>query len=125
MFILGTQIYLSAAIPQVQAKKIAQEKSSKDRPDKRNLCLLDEGHIPDDSLLWKGLSSKEKAMRMRGVSLMKQKLKDPNCYLSRTRLMIRNLPSSMDGNALKSLFQEAVLDKKKRTKPEIKHVRIV
>lgn len=115
-------MHLSQAISSQEAERIAQDKSRRERPDKRNIYLAQEGRIEDGSLVWKGLSSKEKAQRARGMSVMKQKLKDPNCFLSKTRLMVRNLPKNMDGGMLGEVFCKAVLERAGNAKPELKHV---
>lgn len=122
LFILGTPVHLSAAISSQEAEKIARENAHRERPDKRNSYLMHEGQIENGSLVWKGLSSKEKAQRARAMAVMKQKLKDPNCYLSKTRLMVRNLPKNMDGKMLGDLFHSSVLERATDAKPEIKHV---
>jgi hypothetical protein len=40
-------------------------------------------------------------------SIMRQKLKNPNIFVSTTRLCVRNIPTSVDDRALKKVFLKA------------------
>ncbi|GMH39129.1 hypothetical protein BSKO_07027 [Bryopsis sp. KO-2023] len=121
IFVLGTQVHVNRAITHEDAQKMAQEKAVRERPDRKNLYLMKEGRIEEGSLVWKGLSPAEKSKRARAMQMMKEKLKDPNCFVSMTRLMVRNLPRSMTSKELGKLFSEAVVERAKDAKPEVKH----
>ena len=43
--------------------------------------------------------------------IKRQKLKNPNIFVSTTRLCIRNLPTSVDNNKLKSIFHKSAGEK--------------
>lgn len=50
------------------------------------------------------------------------KLESPNFHVSRTRLVIYNLPKSMTGKGLKKLCIDAVTSRATKQKPVIKQV---
>lgn len=69
---------------------------------------MNEGLIEEGSTAWQGLSEGDMAKRRRVAEEMRQKLKNPNYSLSKTRLAIRNIPASVDETALKRLVIAAV-----------------
>lgn len=78
--------------------------------DKRNLFLLNEGRITENSKLAQYISATDMELREKSYKLRVQQLnKNPTLHLSLTRLAIRNLPRAMTGKALKALGRKAVV----------------
>ncbi|ODV70936.1 mRNA-binding ribosome biosynthesis protein NOP4 [Cyberlindnera jadinii NRRL Y-1542] len=78
--------------------------------DKRNLYLLNEGRITENSKLASKLSKSDLELREKSYKLRVQHLnKNPSLHLSLTRLAIRNLPRAMNAKALKALARKAVV----------------
>lgn len=78
--------------------------------DKRNLFLLNEGRITENSKLAQFISATDMELREKSYKLRVQQLnKNPTLHLSLTRLAIRNLPRAMTGKALKALGRKAVV----------------
>ncbi|KAH3902143.1 related to Nucleolar protein 4 [Saccharomycodes ludwigii] len=78
--------------------------------DRRNLYLLNEGRINENSKLAQVLSPSDLEIREKSYQLRVQQLKtNPSLHLSLTRLAIRNIPRSMTEKALKALARKAVV----------------
>lgn len=78
--------------------------------DKRNLFLLNEGRITENSKLAQFISKTDLELREKSYKLRTQQLnKNPTLHLSLTRLAIRNLPRAMNSKALKALGRKAVV----------------
>ncbi|VVT56736.1 uncharacterized protein SAPINGB_P005240 [Magnusiomyces paraingens] len=79
--------------------------------DRRNLFLLNEGRIPQDSKLAVHMNAQELEMREKSYDQRKTQLnKNPSLHLSLTRLAIRNLPRAMNEKGLKALARKAVVE---------------
>ncbi|KAL5475611.1 hypothetical protein EMCRGX_G025444 [Ephydatia muelleri] len=63
--------------------------------------------ILPDSPEAKELSKVDLAKRMKAYSEKKVKLKNPNFFVSRTRLSVRNIPTKIDEKELRKIFLEA------------------
>ena len=78
--------------------------------DKRNLYLLDEGVITNDSGLYKELNAADIQSRDDSYEQRRKVLEvNYNLHISLTRLSIRNLPREITSKALKSLCTHAVV----------------
>lgn len=78
--------------------------------DRRNMYLLNEGRITQNSKLAQFLSKTDMEVRDKSYKLRVQQLnKNPGLHLSMTRLAIRNLPRSMTPKALKALARKGVV----------------
>jgi nucleolar protein 4 len=78
--------------------------------DRRNLYLLNEGRITQQSRLAALLTPADLEIREKSYKLRVQHLnKNPALHLSMTRLAIRNLPRAMSAKALKALGRKAVV----------------
>lgn len=53
------------------------------------------------------LSKADMAKRTKAYAEKKAKLANPHFYVSKTRLCVRNLPTSVDERQLKAMFQRA------------------
>lgn len=91
-------------------------KSPADR-DKRNLYLLNEGRITENSKLAQFVSKTDMELREKSYKLRVQQLnKNPTLHLSLTRLAVRNIPRSMTDKTLKALGRKAVVEFAKEVK---------
>ncbi|KAG4093049.1 hypothetical protein H8356DRAFT_1404045 [Neocallimastix lanati (nom. inval.)] len=82
----------------------------KRREDTRNKYLIREGAIFPDSDLGKQINQSELSKRITSYTSRKQMLaKNPNLFISKTRLSIRNLISSIDDKILKQKAGESVI----------------
>ena len=95
------------------------------RGDKRNLYLKDEGYIAPDSSAAFGMSETDLGIRERSQKEKTEKLKSPNNYVSKTRLLIRNLPSELTKNQLRALCLKAVRERATKAKPKIVQCKIL
>ncbi|CAG8687345.1 20216_t:CDS:10, partial [Gigaspora rosea] len=100
------------AVDRDEAHRLTEEnKNKKQKEDRRNIYLIKEG----DAAL---LTSSEVAKRSTSFSTRKNLLaKNPNLFISKTRLSVRNLPLSVDEKKLKNLGKESI----KKFKEEVKH----
>lgn len=100
---------LRLAEKNMERKKEALGKSPADK-DKRNLYLLNEGRITENSKLAQFISKTDLELREKSYKLRVQQLnKNPTLHLSLTRLAIRNIPRSMNAKSLKALGRKAVV----------------
>ena len=90
--------------------------------DRRNLYLLQEGRIEEGSEAWNELSRTDQAIRKRSIQLKREKLKNPLFFVSKTRLCIRNLPSTMTEAGLEHLVIESIRKRATTSQPVIKQV---
>lgn len=84
-----------------------QRKSSK-KNDRRNIHLLEEGHLTRESEAANGLKESELKKRQRGDKDNREKLRSPLFFVSPTRLAIRNLSTS-GASSLNTKLRNAVL----------------
>lgn len=90
--------------------------------DKRNLFLLNEGRVTQNSKLAEVMSKTDMEVREKSYKLRVQQLnKNPTLHLSLTRLAIRNLPRAMTSKALKALGRKAVVQFATEVKEEKRH----
>ncbi len=75
--------------------------------DRRNLFLLAEGKIEEDSPAAASVAPSEMEKRVRSHREKKDKLKSPIFYVSPTRLAVRNLNKKLTNKDLSKLFQSA------------------
>ncbi|KAF0521883.1 RNA-binding domain-containing protein [Gigaspora margarita] len=115
----GRVLSIVKAVDKDEAHRLTEEnKNKKQREDRRNIYLIKEGVIfpntPDAALL----TSSEVVKRSASFSTRKNLLaKNPNLFISKTRLSVRNLPLSVDEKKLKNLGKESI----KKFKEEVKN----
>ncbi|QDZ17654.1 RNA-binding domain-containing protein [Chloropicon primus] len=102
-----------------------QIKRKTNRPDKRNLYLADEGHIDPESGAGEGMSEGDLRARERSHREKLEKLKNPNMFVSKTRLMIRNLPREMTKGQLRALCIKAVKERATKARPKVTQCKIM
>lgn len=115
----GRILSIVSTVDRDSAGKLAERNSAKRKEefgidvgekDKRNLFLLNEGRITENSKLSQFISAADMEIREKSYKLRVQQLnKNPTLHLSLTRLAIRNLPRAMTGKSLKALGRKAVV----------------
>jgi nucleolar protein 4 len=73
-----------------------------------NFLQASEGTITDGTRAWEAMSSADRQLRQRCADEKGTKLKNPNFFVSTTRLRVRNIPATMDQKAIKQMFLDAV-----------------
>lgn len=116
----GRILSIASTVDRSSASRLAERNSEKRSEaygkdtgdkDKRNLFLLNEGRITENSKLAEQISKADMEVREKSYKLRVQQLnKNPSLHLSLTRLAVRNLPRAMTGKALKALGRKAVVE---------------
>eukprot|EP00457_Paulinella_chromatophora_P002099 gb/GEZN01002103.1/.p1 GENE.gb/GEZN01002103.1/~~gb/GEZN01002103.1/.p1 ORF type:complete len:832 (+),score=143.65 gb/GEZN01002103.1/:137-2497(+) len=119
----GRQLIVTLAVDRDEAAKLTDQ-GVKRRADKRNLYLAREGLINEDSVAAEEMSKGDLAKRTKAQTEKREKLKNPNYVVSRTRLSIRNIPAEYSEKNLKELFQKFAMSGTGRRAP-VKQVKIV
>ncbi|XP_065897360.1 RNA-binding protein 28-like [Dysidea avara] len=120
LFLDGRQLNVILALSREEASKIKSTDDSK-KVDKRNLYLAKEGTMDLQSVNAKKLSKPELVKRQRAAVEKKAKLANPNYFVSKTRISVRNLSATVSENQLK----DALLKYAKGTPVQIKQVKIM
>ncbi|KAJ1923665.1 RNA recognition motif-containing protein [Tieghemiomyces parasiticus] len=104
------QLTVLPAIARTEVAQVkAERKITQRKQDRRNMYLLMEGLVPEDSALAMTLGKEEMLKRTTSYGQRKAALAaNPNFFLSKVRLAIRNLPRSMDDKELRTLGKTAV-----------------
>ncbi|CAD7703982.1 unnamed protein product [Ostreobium quekettii] len=124
--ILGCMLTVNLALSREGIQQLAKERGDAWRKkDKRNLYLAKEGEIEEGSQLWVELSPGDRTKRRQAGVQKKQKLGNPNFYVSTTRLCIRNLPGAMEEKELKEMCIKACKQRATKANPRIKQVKIL
>lgn len=109
-FLNGRLLNISWALSRSDATQAAKDGKARRRAeDKRNMYLITEGVIFPDSDEAKGMSPSELSRRQKSYTERKRLLAlNPNLFMSKTRLSIRNLNLKVDDKLLQSSAQNAV-----------------
>jgi nucleolar protein 4 len=100
-------IYFCRALSRTTLSSTVDDKKKKrEKEDKRNLYLAKEGLVIADDI-----SKEDKEKRDRAWAEKKAKLANPNFYISKTRLSVRNLPKDVDQYRLKEIVKKEVGDR--------------
>ncbi|XP_030646630.1 RNA-binding protein 28 [Chanos chanos] len=102
----GRKLNVVAAVSREDATKL-KKKKVKTHTGTRNLYLAREGLIRAGTTAAEGVSEADMAKRARFEELKRQKLKDINVFVSKTRLCVHNLPKSLDQKKLRKLCLKA------------------
>lgn len=115
----GRILSIASTVDRSSAAKLAERNSAKRKEalgfdsadkDRRNLYLLNEGRITENSKLAQFISKADMEARDKSYQMRVQQLnKNPSLHLSLTRLAIRNIPRAMTSKALKALGRKAVV----------------
>ncbi|XP_050520882.1 RNA-binding protein 28 [Daktulosphaira vitifoliae] len=93
--------------PQIAVDKEILDKSKQEKfthKDNRNLYLIKEGVIVAGTAAANGVSISDMNKRLELEQWKSQVLKNLNMFVARNRLIVHNLPASMDNKKLKELF---------------------
>ena len=101
----GRTIEVMRAVTKEEADVFTEsgKKKAKNKEDKRNFKMAGVGTLDPESEAFKELSKADQVKRMRAEAEKKEKLKNPNIFVSKDRLSVRNLPISMGDKELKVL----------------------
>jgi nucleolar protein 4 len=102
------KLKLVKAVSREAATNLKTSKPLKD--DKRNLHLTKLALISPDSKEFQTLSEKEVQMRTMAAKKMKEKLQNPNIFVSPTRLLFRNISKSITEDDLKVLVKKILIE---------------
>lgn len=125
IFLKGRQLKVLNALDRKSAHDKELEKSKNDNHDHRNLYLAQEGIILEGTPAAEGVSASDMEKRQRLEKKRTTKLQSPNFHVSRTRLVIHNLPKSMKEKELQKLCIEAVTSRATKQKPVIRQIKFL
>ena len=108
MNLLGRLLIVTAAVSKQDAAVLLEKKTTKTQSeDKRNLYLAREGAIESNTAQYKSLSAQDRTKRDNMLQEASQKMRNPNYFVSKTRLSVHNLPLTLDEKELGTIFSKA------------------
>ena len=114
----------AAGLAADKAKGESGNRKHRDGPrDNRNLYLAAEGQIHEEGPASEGVSTGDVQKRRRAKEEQAMKLKNPNFFISKTRLQVRNVPLDTDQKDLKKIFIDAVKRRATQANPRVMHAR--
>ncbi|KAL6502562.1 hypothetical protein OROHE_024567 [Orobanche hederae] len=128
ILIKGRPVKVLKALDKKTAHNKAEEKAKKEDHDHRNLYLAKEGLIMEGMPAAEGVSATDMSKRKNYTWLHEDKmskLQSPNFRVSRTRLIVYNVPKSMSEKNLRKLFMDAVVSCARKQKPSIRQIKIL
>ncbi|GAB4853859.1 hypothetical protein Ancab_018068 [Ancistrocladus abbreviatus] len=125
IFLKGRQLKVLKALDKKSAHDKSLEKSKNENHDHRNLYLAKEGLILKGTPAAEGVSAGDMAKRQMLEKKKMTKLQSPNFHVSRTRLIIYNLPKSMTDKELKKLCIDAVTSRATKQNPVIRQIKFL
>lgn len=125
IFLKGRKLTVLKALDKKTADNKALEKAKKEDHDHRNLYLAKEGLIMKGTPAAEGVSEKDLSKRQNLYEKKMTKLRSPNFRVSRTRLIVYNVPTTMKEKDLKPLFINAVLSRAKKQNPSIQQIKLL
>ncbi|TKY68087.1 RNA-binding protein 28 [Spatholobus suberectus] len=121
----GRPLKVLKALDKKSAHDKELEKAKNEVHDHRNLYLSKEGLILEGTTAAEGVSAGDMLKRQELERKKKTKLQSPNFHVSRTRLIIYNLPKSMNEKELKKLCIDAVISRATKQKPVIRQIKFL
>lgn len=124
----GRFLNMNLAVSKEDSSKLTQHGvKSRQRQDKRNMYLIDEGRIPPDSEAAKLIAETDLAKRNESFIQRRKLLAgNPNLFISKTRLSIRQLPFTVTEPQLKMAGRDSVIGFWKqvdaRTRPTLESI---
>ncbi|KAL8553143.1 hypothetical protein ACS0TY_001696 [Phlomoides rotata] len=106
-------------------KSLEKEKEKKEEHDLRNVYLAKEGFIMEGMPAAVGVSVSDMSKRKKLYEDKMAKLQSPNFRVSRTRLIVYNVPKTMSEKDVKRLFIDAVTSRATKQKPTIWQIKIL
>ncbi|PON77404.1 Splicing factor-like protein [Trema orientale] len=126
IFLKGRQLTVLKALDKKSAhEKEVNKAKNEDHHDHRNLYLAKEGLILEGTPAAEGVSADDMLKRQMLERKKTEKLRSPNFHVSRTRLVIYNLPKSMNEKELKKLCIDAVTSRATKQSPVIRQVKFM
>ncbi|KAH7426863.1 hypothetical protein KP509_10G020200 [Ceratopteris richardii] len=121
----GRKLEILKAVEKKSAQALGKERSEQVVVDRRNLYLLKEGKIEDGSSAALGVSEHDIQKRRQLEQVKAIKLRSPNFHVSKTRLVVHNIPKSFVESELKDLFLKAVKSRATKQHPTVKELKIL
>ncbi|CAH2061602.1 unnamed protein product [Thlaspi arvense] len=121
----GRQLSVMRAVDKKSAHDIGLEKTKEKNLDHRNLYLAKEGQILEGTPAAEGVSAEDMDRRRRLHENKMKKLQSPNFHVSKTRIVIYNLPKSMNEKQLQKLLVDAVTSRATKQKPCIRQIKFL
>ncbi|KAI9123386.1 hypothetical protein K1719_004686 [Acacia pycnantha] len=121
----GRPLKVLRALDKKSAHDMELKKAKNDNHDHRNLYLAKEGLVLEGTPAAEGVSASDMLKRQELERKKATKLQSPNFHVSRTRLVIYNLPKSMTEKELKKLCFDAVTSRATKQKPQIRQIRFL
>lgn len=130
IFVAGRPVTVALALSKAEAADMMARQGSKYRNankhrDNRNIYLAQEGDIHEASAAADGVSKSDIEKRRRSNEERQIKLKNPNYFVSRTRLSVRNIPPEIDSKTLKRMFIDAVKQRATQAEPKVLHAKLL
>ncbi|XVF67767.1 hypothetical protein PTKIN_Ptkin10aG0148600 [Pterospermum kingtungense] len=125
IFLKGRQLKVLKALDRKSAHDKELEKAKVEEHDHRNLYLAKEGLIVEGTPAAKDVSADDMEKRKMLHEKKMTKLQSPNFHVSKTRLVIYNLPKSMTEKELKQLCIDAVISRATKQKPVIRQIKFL
>jgi len=130
IFVAGRPVTAALALSKAEAADMMARQGSKYRNankhrDNRNIYLAQEGDIHEASAAADGVSKSDIEKRRRSNEERQIKLKNPNYFVSRTRLSVRNIPPEIDSKTLKRMFIDAVKQRATQAEPKVLHAKLL
>uniref|UniRef100_A0A1J3GHU7 RNA-binding protein 28 n=1 Tax=Noccaea caerulescens TaxID=107243 RepID=A0A1J3GHU7_NOCCA len=121
----GRQLNVRRAVSKKSAQNIGLEKTKEKNRDHRNINLAEEGHILDGTPAAEGVSAEDMDRRRRLHAKKMKTLQSPNFHVSKTRIIIYNVPKSMKENQLRVILVKAVISRATKQKPTIRQIKFL
>jgi len=125
IFLKGRQLKVLKALDKKSAQSKELEKTKKEDHDHRNLYLAKEGLIVEGTPAAEGVSASDMSKRQALERKKTIKLKSPNFHVSRIRLIMYNMPKSLNEKELKKLCIDAVTSRATKQKPVIRQIKFL
>lgn len=121
----GRTITVLKAMDKESAHKKGLEKIKNEVHDRRNLYLAKEGEILAEGPAAEGVSETDMKKRESLAKKKEEMLRSPKLHVSRTRLIIYNIPKAMSEEEVKKLCIDAVLSRASKQKPVVQKVKLL
>ncbi|XP_062076844.1 uncharacterized protein LOC133781780 [Humulus lupulus] len=121
----GRQLTVLKALDKKSAHEKEINKTKNEDLDQRNLYLAKEGLILEGTSAAVGVPASDMLRRQMLERKKTTKLQSPNFHVSKTRLVIYNLPKTMNEKELKKLCVDAVKSRATKQNPVIRQVKIM
>ncbi|XVE67017.1 hypothetical protein DITRI_Ditri08aG0126400 [Diplodiscus trichospermus] len=125
IFLKGRQLKVLKALDRKSAHNKELEKAKVEEHDHRNLYLAKEGLMVEGTPAAKDVSASDMEKRKSLHEKKMTKLQSPNFHVSKTRLVVYNLPKTMTEKELKQLCIDAVTSRATKQKPVIRQIKFL